>query len=321
MKRLLLRTFASAAAALLLAGAGRQGGGGSRSGGSATMYRRHRVSVPQPSMPRPEHVVNDGGRAAYPQRDERGAAITQRPAVSPPAQHAAVARNEGFARGMGRLERTETTRNHYYWHNDGGIRYSHYYDGHYHWYGFYHGPNFYWTRYYGNRWWWYDGSVARWVFWWDGFWWWSGPGGAAYVYLDNSYYPYENEGVAVERAEAVTPPATHPEPGKGATTVSPDGKRSAQVFGADAQAFLYDKTATPPKFLKYLGSGVSQVRFSGGTGGAALQVLVEFKDGTFALFDQDGNSQSSALQSTESKSAPPPTPDSVPPPPSSAPGQ
>jgi hypothetical protein len=126
--------------------------------------------------------------------------------------------------------------------------------------------------------------------------------------------------VAVEREENVTPPASHPEPDKSAK-VSPDGRRSAQIVGGEAQAFLYDKTATPPKFLKYLGQGVTQARFSGGSGGAPLQLLVEYKDGTFALFDGDGNSQSSAVQAVESKSTPPEKPDSIPPPPTSAPGQ
>ncbi len=94
-----------------------------------------------------------------------------------------------------------------------------------------------------------------------------------------------------------------------------------QVFGADGQAFLYDKTSTPPTFLKYLGQGVSKVRFSGGTAGAPVQILVEFKDDTFALFDANGNSQSASVKSEESTSTPPPAPDSIPPAPTSAPGQ
>ena len=295
------------------------GGGGRGYSGSHTVYRRQRVSIPRPSMP--SHVVNDRARASYPERDGSGARISQRAAATPPTQHAAVARNAGFAHNMGSLERTEVVPNHYYWHNDGGIRYSHYYDGHYHWYGFYHGPNFYWTRYYGNRWWWFDANLGgRWVFWWDGFWWWAGPGGVPYVYADNSYYPYEDSGVTVEHEEDMPAPASVPAPDKGSTTSSPDGRRMAQVFGSDSQAFLYDKTATPPVFLKYLGQGVSKVRFSGGTAGTPLQVLVEYKDNTFALFDEDGNSQSSAVKSAETKNTPP-IPDSVPPPPNSAPGQ
>jgi hypothetical protein len=93
-------------------------------------------------------------------------------------------------------------------------------------------------------------------------------------------------------------------------------------MGADGQAFLYDKTKTPPTFMKYLGQGVSNVRFSGGTGGAPVQLLVEYKDNTFALFDGDGNSQSASVESTEASTpAPPENPDSIPPPPTAAPGQ
>ena len=322
MKRNMLSVLTVAAAALFLIGAGREGvggGGGGRSGG--TVYRRHRVAVPKASMPEKGHTVSDQGRAVYPQRNESGGAITQRASVVPPAHHAAVDRSPGLVRNIQTQQRGEVVPNHYYWHNDNGMRYSHYYDGHNHWYGFYHGPTFYWTRYYGNRWWWFDGPHSRWVFWWDGFWWWPGVGGVPYVYVDNNYYPYEDSGVTVERAEEQPAPASVPAPSSGGTKASPDGRRMVQM-GADGQAFLYDKTKTPPTFMKYLGQGVSQVRFSGGTGGAPLQVLVEYKDNTFALFDGDGNSQSSAVQSTEAATpAPPETPDSIPPPPTSAPGQ
>jgi hypothetical protein len=317
--------LAIGAAALLLIGAGRDGGDRGRDrgdSGPSTVYRRRRVAVPSTAMPRSEHVVRDEARPVYPQRNERGAPITRPAAAAPPAHHADVVKNTGFARGIQKTERSEAVPNRYYWHNERGVRYSHYYDGRNHWYGFYHGPTFYWTRYYGDRWWWYDTRFARWVFWGNGFWWWPGPAGVAYVYMDDNYYPYEGAGVTVEHAETQAAPASVPAPDTGSATSSPDNRRTVQVFGDGAQAFLYDKTAVPPKFLKYLGQGVSKVRFSGGTGGAALQILVEFKDGTFVLFDADGNSESAAVQSAESTSTPPPAaPDSIPPPPTSAPGQ
>jgi hypothetical protein len=323
MKRAIFSTLA-VVAALLSMGAGRQGGGGGggqqhASGG--TLYRRRRVSVPQTAMPRPQHVVRDQARPVYPKTDGAGARISKPAAVAPPAHHAQVVRNAAFTRGVTRVERTEIVPNHYYWHNENGLRYSHYYDGHNHWYGFYHGPSFYWTRYYGNRWWWYDGGMARWVFWGNGYWWWAGPGGVAYVYTDNNYYPYENAGVTVEHEEAQAQAPSVPSADQGATTNSPDNTRMVQVFGADAQAFLYDKTVSPPTFLKFLGLGVSKIKFSGGTADAPLQILAEFKDGTFALFDAAGNSQSTAVKAAESPAATPPTPDSVPPAPTTAPGQ
>jgi hypothetical protein len=66
---------------------------------------------------------------------------------------------------------------------------------------------------------------------------------------------------------------------------------------------------------------VSKVRYSGGTAAAPLQILVEYKDDTFAMFDADGNSQKSAVQAAESKEAAPAVPDSIPAQPTSAPGQ
>jgi hypothetical protein len=272
-------------------------------------------------MPASENVVRDQGRAVYPQSNESGRPITQRAAAIPPSQHATVARNAGTVRNIQDQQRSEVLPNHYYWHNSNGVRYSHYYDGHNHWYGFYHGPTFYWTRYSGSRWWWYDPLRSRWDFWWDGFWWWPGAGGAPYVYVDNNYYPYEDPGVTVEHVQEQPAPASMPEPGSGKTSNSPDNSRMVQL-DADGQAFLYDHSKTPPTFIKYLGQGVTQTRFSGGTAGAPLQVLVEYKDNTFALFDADGNSQSSAVQTEESTTpAAPDTPDSIPPPPTAAPGQ
>jgi hypothetical protein len=322
MNRNALSVLTVAMAALLLIGAGHDGGGEGGHSGGGKVYRRRKVSVPKASMPA-HGGPSDHGRAVYPEHNEAGGAITQHAAQVPPSHHAEVERNPGFVRNIQSQQRSEVVPNHYYWHNAGGLRYSHYYDGHNHWYGFYHGPSFYWTRYYGNRWWWFDGPHARWVFWWNGFWWWPGVNGVPYVYVDNNYYPYETTGVTVEHAEPQpAPPTAIPAPGSGKQPVSsPDGSRMVQM-GADGQAFLYDKTKTPPSFMKYLGQGVTKARFSGGTAGAPLQILVEYKDNTFALFDGDGNSQSSSVESTEAATpAPPENPDSIPPPPTSAPGQ
>ncbi|MFI5345050.1 MAG: hypothetical protein ACHQ51_01630 [Elusimicrobiota bacterium] len=288
--------------------------------GSRTVYRRRRVAVPAPAAP--EHMVRDQNRAVYPQRDEAGRRISQQAAAVPPVYHRAVVQNQAVVGGIQRQQRSEVVPNHYYWHKDGGVRYSHYYDGRNHWYGFYHGPTFYWTRFYGDHWWWYDGRGARWVYWWNGYWWWPGDGGRPYVYVDDAYYPYEGTGVAVESAETPAAPATVPAADGGAATVSPDGTRKVQISGAEALAFLFDMRTSPPKFLKYLGQGVVKARFAGGTAGAPLQLLIEYKDDSFALFDGDGNSQSAAVRSTEAGvAAPPDVPDTIPPPPTSAPGQ
>ncbi len=332
MKIILSSSFAVFSAALLLIGAGpdrgggvsrgdgsSRGGGALRGSGGHSIFRKNRVSVPRAAPPR--RAVQGQSRPDYPRNDAAGARIFKPAAAAPPAHHAAVVGNAGFARGRAGLERSERIPNRHYWHNDNGMNYSHYYDGRNHWYGFYHGPTFYWTRYYGNRWWWSDHVRNRWVFYANGFWWWTGPGGAPYVYIDNAYYPYQDSGVTVEHEEALTPPAAVPAAGSaGTSTSSPDGLRMVQVSGTEAQAFLYDKAADPPKFVNYLGQNVSKVRFSGGAGGAPLQVLVEYKDNTYALFDADGNSQSAAVKKDEAEAAAPPAA-TAPAPPSGAPGQ
>jgi hypothetical protein len=349
MKRNLLSALALAASVLVLTGAERDERGGRGRGGvrvqaapgggvsrgapgrsftpgraaaPTTIYRQQRVTVPRASMPSPARTIRDQNRAIVPQRNEAGQPITQRRSAVPPSQHAAVIRNTAVVNNIQRQQRVEVVPNRYYWHNDHGMRYSHYYDGRYHWYGFYHGPTFYWTRYYGDRWWWYDPLALRWVFWWDGFWWWPRPGGTPYVYVDNNYYPYEDSGVTVEHVQEQPAPSAMPEANAGSTTSSPDGRRMVQVFGEDGQAFLYDKTASPPTFMKYLGAGVSRVRFSGGTAAAPSKILVEYKDNTFALFDMDGNSESSEVKTEGATTpAPPEPPESIPPPPTAAPGQ
>ena len=54
--------------------------------------------------------------------------------------------------------------------------------------------------------------------------------------------------------------------------------------------------ASPPVLLKYLGQGVQKVRFSGGTAETPAQILLEFLDGNFALYDSDGNPRGAAAQ-------------------------
>lgn len=347
MKRYALSVTTVAVAAALLMGAERegrggghgviQGGGGARGGGGrapsaaapasrapapSTVIRQQRVVVPKAPMPAPEHVVREQRRFVAPRRNESGARITQPRASVPPSHHAAVVQNRVLINNIQRMQRVEVVPNRFFWHNVDGTRFCHFFDGRVHWWGFYQGPTFYWCQFFDDRWWWFDPRFARWVFWWNGFWWWPGPGGAAYVYIDNDYYPYQDSGITIAYEEQQTAPSAIPAPSAGSTTNSPDGRRMVQVFGDDGQAFLYDKTTSPPTFMKYLGQGVSRVRFSGGAGGTPTQILVEYKDDTFSLFDADGNSQSSAVKTEESTTpAPPESPESIPPPPTSAPGR
>ncbi len=308
---------------------GRDGGRGERVGRSgrapapAVVIKMRRVPVPHaPVIKDPSHVVRDQRRIEMPKADGAGARIVKQAETRPPVQHNEVARNTRVVHGIEDQQRAETEKGRHYWHEDHGVKYSHYYDGHAHWYGFYHGPTFYWTRYHANRWWWYDTAFSRWVYWGDGFWWWPGPAGVAYVYLDGGYYPYEPGGsVVVQKPELQTPAADAPALDAAAANVSPDGRRLVQIGGFDADAFLYDKTATPPSFMKYLGKGVGQVKFSGGSNGQPLEILLQFLDGTFALYDGDGNPKDAAAASGAATAEPPSeVPDSIPPPPAAAPG-
>lgn len=255
------------------------------------VVKMHRVSVPKPHpVAHPEHVVKGRGFESMPNRDERGRAISMQRAVAPPAHHIDVMRNAAFARNIHDREFHETLRNHYYWHVNNGIRYAHFMDPHgFHWYGFYFGPRFYWTRYYADRWWWYDSNFMRWVYWYNGYWWWNGPDGVEYAYVENNYYPYQPGGVVTVKSPELQAPATNPEANEGSAKVSADGNRMVQLFGAQSEAFLYDKTGGQALFMKYLAQNVGRVRFSGGANGQPLEILLEFKDGTFAVFDASGN--------------------------------
>jgi hypothetical protein len=311
------RLLGLAACAVLAAAAGAAGRSG---GGSTRVFKQRHVSVSRPS--------GDGrgvsGRQNFraPSRDENGARISAHAARYP--GHASIVGNGALVGRISDRERLETTPGRYYWHNDGGVRYCHYYWGGAHWYGFYAGPSFYWTRYYGSRWWWYDAHFARWTFWWDGYWWWGGPGGAYYVWVNDGYYPYDPEAgaVTVQTAEEQRAPEKAPAAGAGSLYPSPDGARQVQVYGADAQAFLYDKTGSEPQFMKFLGQGVDKVRYTGGASGKPVQILLEFKDGTFAVYDEDGNSVDASAASNASttgtadgKNIPGPPPGAPPTPP------
>lgn len=175
--------------------------------------------------------------------------------------------------------------NHYYWHADNGFNYCHYVDPHgYHWWGWYVGDRFFWNRYYGGRWWWYDTNFDRWCFWNAGFWWWQDPYhlGDLYCYNNDAYVPCNsaNDQVVVTSSDTAQSQAY----------TSTDGTRMVKVVPGSQDAFLYD-TANPPSFDPvYLASGVESVSFSDTSNGRPLEIVLKLNDGSFDMFDGNGNS-------------------------------
>ena len=75
--------------------------------------------------------------------------------------------------------------------------------------------------------------------------------------------------------------------------ISDDGTRMVEVSGERKNAFLYDLIPEDglddPKFITFLGSEVTEVRFASSEEGILTQILIVNEAGTFALFDPDGN--------------------------------
>ncbi len=202
--------------------------------------------------------------------------------------------NATFTAQIGGYNRSEIAVNHYYWHSWGGYNYCHYYDPWgYHWYGWYWGGNCFWSRWYAGNFWWYDPVYYRWCYWHQGYWWWQDPSvNVTYVYNNGQY---ESATAPANQTASTAPPpgngqapGTAQVPGPSVSYSSKDGSRMVKISGGDA--FLYDiapgDTDNKPF---YLASGVKEVKFSNGQDGKPLQILAIFDDGSFQMFDADGN--------------------------------
>ncbi len=198
------------------------------------------------------------------------------------------------------FNQTENRVNNYYWHKDKNFNYCHYIDNSgYHWYGWYLGNKFFWTRNFNNRWWWYDADYDRWCFWNNGFWWWQDPYhmGDLYCYNNSSYIPCNS---AEDNVAVVVP-----DNGNIRNFTSPDNTRIVKVVADTQDAFLYD-TSNPPAFNPvYLASGVQDVMFSNPNNGRPLEIILKLNDQSFDMFDGNGNpynpgtSQDSQLNQSE----------------------
>jgi len=303
------------------------GGGGGRGGrgGGAAHAAPARPRAPQPMRyspgvrvrptdqrrppaahfdlhPAPAPVVQGGGARLDQHGDQRGGfagRVDSRGWGAP--RHDNVANQSGFAGRAFAREKDEHEVNHVYWHNDGNQRYAHSYDGHVHWYGFYNGPRFYWTRWEDNRWWWFDQASTRWLYWYSGYWWWNDPANptSPYVVVNDTYYPYAEVAADPQIAPGAAPAdsssamAAADTAAKGQhgnfAKVSPDGSREVQVYGDRREAFLYDRTGGEPRFIAFLAASVKHVQFSEASGNQ-LQVLLLLLDGTYDVFDANGRS-------------------------------
>ena len=186
----------------------------------------------------------------------------------------------GRVEGFGRNERDPR---HYYWHHEHDFDFCHYIDDSgYGWYGWYMGSNFFWTRYFNSRWWWYDTDFDRWCFWNDGFWWWQDPYhmGDIYMYNNNNYVPGNSSGDQV----AVNAPDTAGQH----NFASPDGTRTVKVETETQDAYLYDTSKEPSFNPVYLASGVKDVQFSDTSSGRPLQIVLKLNDNSFDIFDGQG---------------------------------
>jgi hypothetical protein len=181
------------------------------------------------------------------------------------------------------LNASEMIQNHYYWHSEKGFNYCHYIDNSgYHWYGWYVGDRYIWTRNFNNRWWFYDGDFDRWCFWNDGFWWWQDPYhiGDLYCYNNANYIPVNS---AEDNVAVVVP-----DEGNMQVFTSPDNARIVKVVPGTQDAFMYDGK-NPTAFNPiYLASGVKEVKFSDTNNGRPLEIILVLNDGSYDMFDGSG---------------------------------
>jgi hypothetical protein len=251
----------------------------------------------------PRH--NGDGRTVHPPtRDDHGRPIDQKPNrdrhgrdIPPDRDH--IGRiDRGDIRDRIHHDQDHWDRNDhgYHWHDWDGMRVGHHYDEYgYHWWGFYVGSVYFWTRYHDDRYWWYDPYWHRWDYMEAGQWWYQDEFGNIYVYNNGFYYRYGSSDSGVIMTPDPTPPVEVPPadpdvpaptvPDNQASVYSLDGTRSVQVTGDNRDAYLYDLTAADPQSDaaqgRYIGTGVAGVEFvydtQTGDDGSTTQTIRQIK--------------------------------------------
>jgi hypothetical protein len=270
--------------------------------------------MPTPPKPvDPNHMINPArngdGRAIQPPTSRNGQPITQKPLVNkngrliPPGS-----KNIGIINGKGMIGNINGIQGHwndgdhgYGWYNWNGQLVGHHYDEFgYHWWGFYIGDAYFWTRYYNNMYWWWDPYWHRWCWQNGSSWWWQDVNGVMYIVIDGNYYQYQDDNGTVVVVPDPTQPVDVPpgpvDPSQPASYYSADGTRFVTIDPTDGSAYLYDATVADPSDPRaqgrLLATGVSSVQFGYASDGSQSlqQIDLTFSDGiTTAVADPNGD--------------------------------
>jgi len=272
--------------------------------------------LPTPPKPvDPRHVINPAkngdGRANVPPTTHNGQPIAQKPLVNkngrlvPPGdKHIGIITDRGMIGNINGIQGHWNNRDHGYgWYNWNGQLVGHHYDQFgFHWWGFYVGDSYFWTRYYNNMYWWWDPYFHRWCWQNGSSWWWQDSNGVVYIVIDGQYYEYQDNGGTVVVVPDPTQPVDVPpgpaDPAQPVSYYSADGTRLVTIDPTDGSAYLYDATVTDPSDPRsqgrLLGTGVSSAQFTystaaDGTTIVPLQINLTFSDGvTTAVADPNG---------------------------------
>src|SRR3989338_8841553 len=286
-------------------------------------------------VPKAERIKNreqiierrDTRQIEHPKVDDRGRDVVEKKLAYAPQRTTIVNKtinNTTIINNITNITNNTSYRDgRHHWRYYDGVRLSYRYDpwGN-HWFGFYVGSGYFWTRYHHDRLWWYDPYWSRWCYWRNNRWWWQDPDhiDVVYVYVDNRYYRYDDARNGVVLRPDPTPPVEPPpqEPSQPSEPApdpdeqiyySAEGTRSVQVLTKEKRAYLYDRTrqdsdgadiflvelkrkkTDPEKNLPAEPvKGVTEVEFSDPEDGALLITLRgEMAGKKFVLtFDADG---------------------------------
>ena len=268
--------------------------------------------MPTPPKPvDPAHRIdpshNGDGHAVQPPHDRNGQPLPNKPlqnehgrTIPPGHDHIGQIDRPDVRHNIHDVQDKWDHNNHGYdWHDWNGMHVAHHYDEFgFHWWGFYVGSAYFWTRYYDDNYWWYDPYWHRWCSLHDGQWWWQNPNGVVYYYDGNGYYQYDNSGSGVvvtpdpEPPVDVPPGNPTPAPANQISVYSLDGTRSIQVTGDNRDAYLYDLTVADPSSQaaqgRYIGTEVAGVNIDyvtttaddGTTTQAIQQIELSYDDST-----------------------------------------